>query len=165
MNDKNNNPAAPSPASHATPEKLVRITRQDDYEKRWIVVGKLGAVDFHCSLPHLEVTRLYGRTGGVEYHHRSPARYMREDYGCTHDNCWVLGGKCWHDGTSQWASSHWIPLLEACGEDAIWIELEITYRNHEWTTESATEIVSEAGGSVPSEAQKESSSLRAEGHE
>lgn len=113
-------------------EKLVRLTREDDYEKRWIVVGKHGAIDFHCAHANSDSSRRYGRMGGVEYHHRRPASYMRADYGCVDDHCWVLSGKCYYDGTSLWASEHWIPLLESCGEAAIWRELEITYRKHEW---------------------------------
>lgn len=119
-------------ASHAAPEKLVRLTREDEYEKRWIVVGKHGAIDFHCSHAHLEISRKYGVTGGVEYHHRAPASYMGADYSCTDDHCWVLGGKCWFDGTSLWASEHWIPMLRSCGEDWVWRELETTYRQQEW---------------------------------
>lgn len=116
-------------------DKLVRLTREDDYEKRWIVVGKHGAVDFHCTHSGSETSRKYGRVGGVEYHHRRPTSYMGADYSCTDEHCYVLGGKCWFDGTSLWASEHWIPMFEACGEDWIWRELEATYRRHEWAEE------------------------------
>jgi hypothetical protein len=119
----------------ATP-KLVRLTREDDYEKRWIVVGEHGAIDFHCSHADSEFACKYGRTGGIEYHHRAPASYMRSDYSCVHDHCWILDGKCWHDGTSLWASEHWIPLLESSGEAAIWAELERTYSRKEWAIEA-----------------------------
>lgn len=129
--------SAPDAASHVAPDKLVRYTREDDYEKRWIVVGNYGAIDFHCSHAHLDVSKRYGVTGGVEYHHRQPASYMGDDYGCTHDHCWVLGGKCWHDGTSLWATEHWIPMFRACGEAWVWLELESTYRRHEWAGKEA----------------------------
>jgi hypothetical protein len=116
-------------------QKLVRLTREDDYERRWIVVGERGAVDFHCS--HLSVAKriaestgmLPWRSGGVEYHHRTPPDYM-SDKDASHELCWILGGKCWHDGSSLWASEHWIPLLERSGEEAVWAELERTYARH-----------------------------------
>lgn len=120
------------PVAGNSTDKIVRLTRSDDYEKRWIVVGESGALDFHCSHANTDLARRFGRTGGVEFHYRSPKSYMREDYGCTHEYCWILGGKCWHDGTSLWASEYWIPLLERQGEDAVWIELEHQYRRHEW---------------------------------
>jgi hypothetical protein len=114
-----------------TVEKLVRYTREDDYEKRWIVVGKAGALDFHCSHAKNELSRRFDRIGGVEFHYRQPAHYMGEDY-ASHEHCWILGGKCWHDGTSLRASEHWIPLLERGGEEAVWRELEYWYGRHEW---------------------------------
>lgn len=114
------------------PEKLIRLTREDDYEKRWVVVGELGAIDFHCSHAHLEVSQRFGVTGGVEYHYRHPTEYMGDDYSCTHEHCWMLSGKCWHDGTSLWASEHWIPMFKSLGESWVWSELEATYRRHEW---------------------------------
>ena len=125
-------------------DQLVRLTREDDYEKRWIVVGKLGAVDFHCSHDDSDLARKYGRSGGVEFHYRAPTDWMRQDYSCTHDRCWILGGKCWHDGTSLWASEHWIPMLERSGEEAVWRELEHTYRTREWP--NPAETMTEAGG-------------------
>ena len=112
-------------------DKLVRITREDDYEKRWIVVGTLGAIDFHYSHAHLEVTRRFGVAGGVEFHYRAAPEYMESDEP-SHDQCWILGGRCWHDGTSLWASEYWIPLLQSGGEAAIWHALEYEYRKRDW---------------------------------
>ncbi len=118
------------------PENMKQIRSEDNYETRWILVGPLGAIDFHCTnLPMLERMREMvpdiWRSGGVEYHCRTAPDYMR-DKTASHTHCFVLGGPCWHDGTSLWASEHWIPLLEREGEDAIWRELHATYQRHEW---------------------------------
>lgn len=113
-------------------EALVRLTREDGYEKRWIVVGNGGAIDFHCSHGGTDIARRFGRSGGVEFHYRHPEDYMSAEYPCTHDHCWILGGKCWHDGTSLWASEYWVPLLERDGEAGVWAALEREYRRREW---------------------------------
>jgi len=47
--------------------------------------------------------------GGVETHWRQPPPYM-EDAPPSHTNCWLIGGPCWHDGSSLWAKEHWIPI-------------------------------------------------------
>lgn len=131
-----------------TKDPLVRLTREDAHEKRWIVVGKSGALDFHCTRGDSEVARRFGRSGGVEFHYRQPTSYMAADYGSTHEHCWILQGPCWHDGTSLWASEHWIPLLEREGEDGVWAELERQYRRHEWPTGDTEQSVENASVSV-----------------
>jgi hypothetical protein len=127
--------------SEQVPESMRRIRTEDSYETRWMVVGPLGAVDFHCT--NMETLRRIRdstgmrdlwRSGGVEYHHRAAPDYMKEQ---SHEHCWILGGPCWHDGTSLWASEHWIPLLEREGEEAIWRELHATYARHEWPATDA----------------------------
>ena len=115
------------------------------YETRWILTGPTGRGGFHCTnlailawmREETEMPDLW-RSGGVEYHHRAAPDYMAgED--ATHEHCWILGGPCWHDGTSLWASEHWIPLLEAAGEDAIWRDLRATYERHDWPAGLAKE--------------------------
>jgi len=124
----------------AVPGNMKQIRTEDSYETRWILVGPLGAVDFHCTnlamlarIRNAANMRGLPRSGGVEYHHRAAPEYL---FGkdAAHEHCWILGGPCWHDGTSLWASEHWIPLLERDGEDEIWRELHATYTRHEWPT-------------------------------
>lgn len=105
-------------------DELVKITREDSYEKRWILVGTEGAVDFHVSHAIAQFAYL-GRTGGIEEHHRSRVPYMDEKP--SHDNCWILNGPCWHDGSSLYASEVLIPIFESGGESAIWIALRGEY--------------------------------------
>lgn len=111
--------------------RAMRVT--DDYETRWIYVGALGAVDFHCTnrstLERMRATTGMAdlwRSGGIETHYRTPPDYMRDDQP-SHEHCWILGGKCWHDGSSLAATERWIPLLESCGEEAIWSALRVRY--------------------------------------
>lgn len=111
-----------------------RITTVDDYETRWMLVGPRGAVDFHCS--HASDRYTFGRIGGIEEHHRTPPSYMREEQP-SHEHCWILGGKCWHDGSSLYASEVLIPLLERDGEAAIWKQLDCEYRKRFGETEQA----------------------------
>lgn len=119
-------------------ETLMRITRDDGYERRWVVVGPKGAVDFHCT--HGPVDHpIVGRIGGVEYHYRTPPDYMRSE-AAHHPCCWALDGPCWSDGSSLQATEHWIPMLERAGEDAIWAELERAYHAHDWPMPTEAEV-------------------------
>jgi len=112
------------------PVGMRQIRREDDYETRWIVVGPLGAIDFHCTnidaLTRMGLPRRE-RVGGVEFHRPTPETYQ-DQVKPDHESCWILGGRCWHDGTSLWASEYWVPLLERDGERAIWDALHVEYR-------------------------------------
>jgi len=103
-----------------------RLTVEDTFETRWVLVGPHGAMDFHCT--NVSVVRAYGfdRCGGLETHYRTPPDYMR-DREPSHEHCWMLGGKCWHDGSSLYASEVLIPLLERDGVEAIWRQLDREY--------------------------------------
>jgi hypothetical protein len=92
----------------------------------FLVVGPEGAVHFWVSPSREDITGddLYG---GVEYHHAFPPDYMRNDPP-SHSPCHFLGKPCWHDGTSLWASEHWIPHFITCGQEWVFTQLEILYR-------------------------------------
>lgn len=125
-------------------KQLTKIRREDHYETRWIVVGELGAIDFHCTNEGTEIARQFGRSGGVEYHSKQPFDYD-PDSEPSHEHCWLVG-RCWHDGTSLWASEHWIPLLQLSGEEAIWRELEMTYRSRFHESAPAVDAVARTDG-------------------
>jgi hypothetical protein len=105
--------------------KLERIKKQDDYETRWCVVGPAGAVDFHCT--NEPVKGWSERVGGLEEHRRAPAYYQNAE-SPSHEHCSLLNGKCWHDGSSLYASEFIIPFYEQSGEEALWPLLEGEYR-------------------------------------
>jgi len=81
----------------------------------WTVVGDRGAV-------HIWVVEnpdsSWGEThyGGIEVHSKKPM------YGCdrppSHTDCWLLGGDCWHDGSSLYFSERICPMLRF-GKDEI----------------------------------------------
>jgi hypothetical protein len=54
--------------------------------------------------------------GGIEVHYRTAPDYMKHSAPSHHD-CPVLGGICWHDGSSLQAREHWIPMWQGCGGD------------------------------------------------
>ena len=76
----------------------------------WSCVGAKGAVHFWVKDYGEERGKQYRERygGGIEIHYRYPPNYMNTPP--SHDNCWLLGGPCWHDGSSLQASRHWIPL-------------------------------------------------------
>ena len=95
----------------------------------WCVSSELGSVSFwvseHCELLKERFTDEF--YGGVEYHYTEKTKppYMDEAY--RHEDCVCNGGVCFHEGTSLWASEHWIPIILPLGDDAIWSELEQNY--------------------------------------
>ena len=77
----------------------------------WELVGPLGAVNFHVSL-----TAGYSPSCGLEFHHNEAFRAntgYRADEAPDHINCPLTGGRCWHDGTSLYASETLWPLIES----------------------------------------------------
>lgn len=81
----------------------------------WSSVGAQGAMHLHISDCGEEHERKYGErySGGIEIHYRTPPSNRAPD----HDQCWLLKGPCWHDGSSLAATEHWIPLWLASPED------------------------------------------------
>lgn len=93
---------------------------------RWEIVGPKCAIHFNVSL--------YEETPacGLEFHYFEPPDYMK-DYAPSHIDCVLTGGKCWHDGTSLYASETLWPLVQPYlkyGEhEAIFKILEMEYNN------------------------------------
>jgi len=56
----------------------------------WCVIGDKGAIHIWCTA--LDVT-----LGGIEIHSREP---MYDGHKSQEDKCWLIGGKCHHDGSS-----------------------------------------------------------------
>lgn len=75
----------------------------------WSIVGRHGAVHLHISSYELNGAVYF--SGGLEFHHRAPPDYMRDD--CpSHNKCWLLEQPCWHDRTSLYVSEKIIPMIE-----------------------------------------------------
>lgn len=72
---------------------------------RWEIVGPKAAIHFNVSL-YEDSTAC-----GLEFHYFEPPDYMK-DYAPSHVDCVLTGGKCWHDGTSLYASETLWPRIE-----------------------------------------------------
>jgi hypothetical protein len=85
----------------------------------WAVVGPLGGV--HVWAQRLSSTALevaprlwdYPFYGGIEVHRRTRGEY--DGPTPTQAECWLLGGPCWHDGSSLYFSDHMSPVLYGLG--------------------------------------------------
>lgn len=107
----------------------------------WEMVGPNGAIHFHASL-----TPGHPPSCGLEIHYCSPPDYMK-GRAPSHVDCKLTGGRCWHDGTSLYASEDLWPrfnrYLNACDHESIFKALESEYENRfEGDAATATEILS-----------------------
>lgn len=68
----------------------------------WELVGPDGGIHFHVTL-----VKDYSPSCGLEFHHANKQR----DEAPSQLECWLTGGRCWHDGTSSYASELW-PLIQ-----------------------------------------------------
>lgn len=108
--------------------------RDESTAKRTIlaVVGPKGAV--HYWHQQREATYYDDRTryGGVEVHWRQKPEWASSDEP-DRDDCWLLGGPCWHDGSSLYAEEVAIPKWELCNDlddmESFWLFLEREYRD------------------------------------
>lgn len=109
--------------------RTIKIARGHDI--RYCIVGTDGAIDFHCSYPMSQ----NAIAGGLEVHYRRRPTYMKArpaDF----EQCHILGGPCWCDGTSLYATERLMPLfvdyvVKARGpedEECWWKTLESEYR-------------------------------------
>lgn len=84
-------------------EKRFAVPRHE-----WSLIGRHGGLHLHIS----GYKPLYGEeiewSGGIEIHYRVPPEFRQND-APDHDDCWLLHGPCWHDGSSLQASEIWIP--------------------------------------------------------
>lgn len=98
-----------------------RYTFECPYDDRelhmWSVVGARGGIHIHITSsnssdddPDMQYF------GGLEIHYRRPPAYKSED-APSQDNCWLLGGPCWHDGMSLYAREVIIPFWQTAPHD------------------------------------------------
>jgi hypothetical protein len=82
----------------------------------WSLVGAKGGLHLHIS--ELKTAQFEDEkySGGIEIHYRYPPEY-RENDAPSHNNCWLLGCPCWHDGSSLQVSEIWIPLWKVDKHD------------------------------------------------
>ena len=83
-------------------------------EHQWIVEGPRMGVHLHISDAG-EDEKCVRYHGGIELHYRTPPDHMAEKLPI--HNCHVLGGVCWHDGSSLQVSDYWIPMWRESPDD------------------------------------------------
>ena len=71
---------------------------------RWTLIGQHFGLDFHISIPNKKVS--YLPTAGLEIH-----SYTGEG-APSHVDCPLTGGRCWHDGTSHYATETLWPMIQ-----------------------------------------------------
>lgn len=95
----------------------------------WQVVGPVGAVHFHASMP---VGQMHEAACGLEFHH-TRASGVHPDEAPHFTRCEITGEPCWHDGTSLYASETLWPKIKPCLEsgnhDAVFTLLEAEYES------------------------------------
>jgi hypothetical protein len=105
----------------------------------WQLVGPKGGIHFTANI--------WDRAGsdpacGLEVHYYEAPDYRRDE-APSQVNCWLIGGRCWHDGTSLYASETlWpmiVPMLRSGDHDSIFRLLE-----HEADQRFRCEAVEEA---------------------
>lgn len=80
-------------------------------EHMWIVETRYGAVHLHIT-EYGERMKEYEPSGGVEYHWREAPEWAGVQ--APHfPECPILKAPCWHDGSSSYASDHYIPMWRA----------------------------------------------------
>jgi hypothetical protein len=93
----------------------------------WSVVGAAGGLHLHITEPKEDSQRR--PHGGFEIHRRKP--YGDSHDAPTHKDCWLVGGPCWHDGSSLWADEYWIPRWknDPQDHDGMFERLRVEYAN------------------------------------
>lgn len=61
----------------------------------WSCIGRHAALELNIRGPYENGNY----SGGLEMHYRQPPSYMNDEVP-SHENCHLIGGPCWHDGTS-----------------------------------------------------------------
>lgn len=92
----------------------------------WSLIGRHGGVHAHMRRYNEEETP----SGGIELHYRTPPDYM-DDQAPTHQDCWLLNGPCWHDGSSL-AIESYIDSMDYCcnNPERMWDVLIGVYEEH-----------------------------------
>lgn len=89
----------------------------DQPQHRWEVFGAHAGAHLHI--------REYKQgefSSGLEFHSRTP---LRANTAPDYKDCPVIGGLCWHDGTSAYATEHFLPMfLRQASDDEMFSEIE-----------------------------------------
>ena len=102
--------------------------RFDNPEHIWTCTGSLGAMHFHATDLGEEYEGKHGIrfSAGLEIHSRAPLSDTAPN-----EKCWLIGGPCWHDGTSLYAQERVVPYWrqEPDNHERMFRFLEREYEN------------------------------------
>lgn len=89
------------------------------------VVDEVGGIHFWTQLSRSEIC-------GIEQHGRKPLYDWSDPKVPDNNDCWLLGGPCWHDGSSLVAEEVYLPIYLRCNEsgdfEPLWKKLEGEHR-------------------------------------
>lgn len=91
--------------------KYTWVKPTDYTHHQWSLVGPRGGVHFSAVIPPLRDEGWNEPSVGLEIHYRTPPDHMT-NHAPNHTDCWLLGGWCWHDGTSLYARERLWPEIE-----------------------------------------------------
>lgn len=79
-----------------------------DANHMWTLTGRHGGLHLHIADLGERTDGIERFSGGLEVHYRAPPSYMENH--APNEKCWLIGGACWHDGTSLYVSEFCIPF-------------------------------------------------------
>lgn len=87
-----------------TTRRSMAFLYENELALRWAISGDAGAVEFQGIAQCVDMNdrnayNLSFKPYGIEYHFRTPPEY-RAGTLAYHEDCWLIGGPCWHDGSS-----------------------------------------------------------------
>ena len=137
-------PTPPQDGKLLSLERITEVSARngDHVSMAFVVRDEMGATHFRFRLDKNPLMIGFDRgwisCAGVETHFSKCPEYMN-GRPPSHTDCpYTLTGICWHDGTSLWASEHWVPGFEFGGTDWIWSELEYQHRKRFHESEAAS---------------------------
>lgn len=103
-------------------------------EHIWILSNGGNAI--HVSARTSEWNHRFEWSGGIECHWSVAPEWVKESEP-HHEHCWILGGPCWHDGSSLYFSDNIAPMLpdlpapmEQLHHDYVLHEMRSWFRSH-----------------------------------
>lgn len=111
-----------------------RIESNENDRTIFALVGEPGGVHFWAQRSSAIIAGIGDEYyGGIESHKRTKPDWSDNEKPDNED-CWLLKGPCWHDGSSLQASEYYIPLWKLCRErndyEPLWAALMTCYRRH-----------------------------------
>ena len=86
----------------------------------WGVKGEKGGVHVWAQRMSDRAAKIFGTRyyGGIEVHRATPGQYD-DPAEPSHTDCWLIGGPCWHDGSSLQFDEQVRPMIERFGAENV----------------------------------------------